>query len=489
MKKNAAFIGLYYFLFLTLFTALNRDSTGYISPGMQFGLYYADQLFFILGFLLFAYSAGCVRRTRILIPASCIGNAVLSVLLGVCPGRALFLYAAPPAVCGLGFLGGFVYDRMAGLLYGRKDRGLTMGIGMSAAAVLQYLLQIRTDAGTLLWGFDAAGVLVLMLFALRLPEEDTPGALDLSVRILPRETLLRLALIVACMTALLSFFDNRLELLQTQNAYAGTVHAYTWPRLLIVPAYLILGILFDRYGAGAISAAVICLLLLTVLGLVLMPLGWGQVILCLFYVMAGSYGCYHRYMFLDAAPRTKNRALWASVGSVIDGAVGVLLGAFSISRLSVVATAIAVIVLLAVLIVCMAWNGYLTFSPQSAGEGVLPAPEALPAAEGDELSLLSDQAAQQSLSEEERAERFSKAHGLTRREGDVLLLLLRSEDTTAVLASQLGISERMFYRHTKNIFEKAGVSTRAGLVRSFYREGGELVRDDDLPAESSSDND
>ena len=63
---------------------------------------------------------------------------------------------------------------------------------------------------------------------------------------------------------------------------------------------------------------------------------------------------------------------------------------------------------------------------------------------------------------------FVTYYHLTPRESDVLRELLSSDDTMKLIAEHLGISERMLYRYMKNLYEKLGVETRAGIVKLYY---------------------
>ena len=63
----------------------------------------------------------------------------------------------------------------------------------------------------------------------------------------------------------------------------------------------------------------------------------------------------------------------------------------------------------------------------------------------------------------ERMDLFARAHGLSRRESELLVALSRGSDTRH-LAAELFVSENTIQDHLKAIFEKTGVRTRGALL-------------------------
>ena len=67
-------------------------------------------------------------------------------------------------------------------------------------------------------------------------------------------------------------------------------------------------------------------------------------------------------------------------------------------------------------------------------------------------------------STEDRVDLMANERGLTNRERDVLRALVLTENKNQQIANDLGISRRQLQTHISRIYQKTGVTTRAGLV-------------------------
>lgn len=68
------------------------------------------------------------------------------------------------------------------------------------------------------------------------------------------------------------------------------------------------------------------------------------------------------------------------------------------------------------------------------------------------------------LTLEERVRLLADECGLTEREGEIMALLVLTEDKNQMIADKLGISRRQFQTYISRIYEKAGVTSRTGLI-------------------------
>ena len=119
-----------------------------------------------------------------------------------------------------------------------------MGIGSAVAVILQYLLQIRWGVTPLL-PFFMLGALVLMAYCL--PDKDSGTVAEgviktertSSYRILLAVLITMVFVMFAC------FYNEYIHHLQIQSDYA-TYTVYSWPRLMLVPGYLLFAVIGDR---------------------------------------------------------------------------------------------------------------------------------------------------------------------------------------------------------------------------------------------------
>ena len=68
----------------------------------------------------------------------------------------------------------------------------------------------------------------------------------------------------------------------------------------------------------------------------------------------------------------------------------------------------------------------------------------------------------------DRTSIFSEQFSLTPREKDLLTILINSDDNMKEAAVKMSVSERVVYRHLKNIYEKTGTSSRHQLMKKYY---------------------
>ncbi|MCR5303731.1 MAG: helix-turn-helix transcriptional regulator [Lachnospiraceae bacterium] len=484
--KPVAVFGLYMFLYSSLLTMMNRDSTGYITPGQQQIMYFTDMFLVALGFVVHAVLAdNRIRITGICLAAACIIDAPAAFLMELFPSETVFIFCAPVSAFCLGMVGGSVYLGVSESLARSRRRGLAVALGSIAGLLLQFFLQLWTDTGIILPVLMAAGFPALIpagrILSDKCQEEESAPAVTDKIG---RGYLIRLTVIVTCIVVLTSFYDGYLERIMTNAAFSGSLNTYSMPRFILIPVYLLMGILADLTGVTGLSLCTLSINFLSVLNLLILRDGHPVTVLTLYYLQAASCIAYYNQMFIRVAPQTERRALWSSMGRITDGLVAAMLGFVMFSSLSTVTVAALSVVLFTVILTLMAQNGYLSpvgmrggsagpagRNENFRGEENEPLPD--PPAGGTETGPAEgeDQPAERkTLTEEERMEAFAGRYGLSKREGEVLSRVLSSEETNAAIAAELNISERMVYKHMRNIYDKTGKTTRAGLARLYYQE-------------------
>ena len=439
---SAAFV----FLQLCVLCMGNRTGAAVLPPERLELVYYAEQVAVILGFALHA-----ALRSRASVPVR--RGLMPGALALLTAGAGLLLFARNgvaglAALCltllSLGCVGGAWYLRMAQAAALGLPVGRGMGLGYAAAVALQYALQLWRGQTALLGPALLAAALGLFLLLRRdFPEAaaQPPGSPQ------PRRRPVRVCLITAALLLFTAFYNGYIHHLQIRSGY-GDYNVYAWPRLMLIPGYLLFAALGDRSGGRLVPLAALCTVTAALLNAVLAGADWLN--MCLFYVAISASVPYYNLSFWRLAAGTKSPARWASMGRVLDSAMVLLCGALRVSALSAPAVLALDLGGLATVLVLMAMNGDLSLAPVPAGAAPAPSPPPVPAA--DPLETLASRCA------------------LTPAETRLLRELVRTEDKQEALAARLGVSVSTLRHHTTAIYKKTGVGTRAGLVRLYHAE-------------------
>ena len=168
-----------------------------------------------------------------------------------------------------------------------------------------------------------------------------------------------------------AFYNGYIHHLQIRSGY-GDYNVYAWPRLMLIPGYLLFAALGDRSGGRLVPLAALCTVTAALLNAVLAGADWLN--MCLFYVAISDSVSYYNLSFWRLAAGTKSPARWASMGRVLDSAMVLLCGALRVSALSAPAVLALDLGGLATVLVLMAMNGDLSLAPVPAGAAPAPSP-------------------------------------------------------------------------------------------------------------------
>ena len=447
MQKNrantpvlCAVFGSFMFLQYVILRFCNEAGRGWLSDSWQEFVYYAVQIFVILGFFAHALAKRLIGRAVL--------RCLLALLLIAAAGLALtptdtalsVVFAFASALL-LGCAGGAVYLQMAAQTGAGSRTGAAMGVGCSAAVALQYVLQLRWSVFPLLCVVTAAAFgLLLWLLDAQTPQPSAD-------RLRPVRRLVFPLLLASALTLFCSFYNGYIHHLQIASGYTD-YNVYTWPRLLWIPAYLFFGFLGDFRRGRLVPLAALCVSAFALLNSVLAGAsGSNSLNMCLFYVGIAASVSYYDLTFWRLAPQTKRPALWASAGRALDSLLVLVGGILHISELSAAAVLAVDIVMLVGVIVLMAFNGDFNFAEKAA------APDAAAAAapQADPFPLLQTR------------------YALTQAELRVLRELVLTEDKQSAIADRLSVKVRTVQANVTSLYRKTGVSTRAGLVQ-LYRD-------------------
>ena len=237
----ACLFGTFVFLQFTARGLANHAGEGYLSTEQRDLVYYALQVFVIGGFLLYSLFHRCCTGERIRRAATFgalgVFFACVVVMLAVGPATLGYVIASMAAALCIGSVGGAVHLRMSMATVTDDGVARCMGIGSAVVVVLQYLLQIQWGATPLLPIFmlAASGLLLFLLLHIA-PEVGSEESGKLAPT--PRRRIAVAIVIASAFILFAGFYNETIHHPMIQSNYA-TYTVYSWPRLMLVPGYLL----------------------------------------------------------------------------------------------------------------------------------------------------------------------------------------------------------------------------------------------------------
>ncbi len=366
---HTCLFGAFAFLQFTVLGLANHAGEGYLTAAQRDLVYYGLQVLVILGYLLYSGFAGVrignhIRKT---VASGVFALLFFSVAIMLGAGTASFLNVIASAVAALcvGGIGGAAHHRMSQETAGRSDAAKCMGFGSAAAIALQYLLQIRQGVSPLLPVFMTAALFLLGFLLLRGSPEAVPEEPAEPVRT-SRRQLLSAVLIAAVFILFTCFYNETIHHLMIQSGYSS-YNVYSWPRLMLIPGYLLFAAIGDRKNGKYVPIVSLCVMLIALLNVVLIgdrSAYWFN--MCLFYFSIAAFTSYYLLTFWRLAPGTKHPAFWAPMGRMLDSAMVLLTGAIGLSAFSAPVVLGIDIAGVALVILLMALSGSFTFSDPPA---------------------------------------------------------------------------------------------------------------------------
>ena len=476
--------GSFVFLQFTVLGLANHAGEGYLATGQRELVYYVLQVFVILGFLLHAVYARHYTANQ---KTSGIRKGIAYAVFGIffactvimlfagCDSMFYVIVSMAAALC-VGLVGGAAHYRMSLETATGATVAKSMGIGSAAAVVLQYLFQIRQGISPLLPFFMLAAFL---LFGYLLPGKEPEAVAEAAEKaeVTPPKRIVLAILITTVFVLFACFYNEYIHHLQIQSDY-GAYNVYSWPRLLLVPVYLLFAVIGDRKNGRYVPIASLCIMLIALLNVVLIGNPEAQGLnMCLFYCSIAAFTTYYLLTFWRLAPGTKHPALWAPFGRIIDSGMVLLAGAIQFSSLPPAVILGVDIAGVALIIFMMATDGNFNFNDPPVRQLAEPAESfSDPYAKTPDTTtsdpLPAAPAAQTSpniLSEEEALDRIREEYSLTPREAEVLRELVLTEDKQSVISDHLNITVKTLQAYVTRLYRKTGITTRAGLTDLYHK--------------------
>lgn len=256
-----------------------------------------------------------------------------------------------------------------------------------------------------------------------------------------------LIIIVALMTCIFAALDNAVTLVHA----TGSVDIGQWPRLLLALSGLMAGFLFDIMERRYMNIMMYCVTLLSTACVVIIEFGGSFLLgLTVFYLSAGFFVVFFTTGFIDLSYHMNVPELWAGLGRAVNNACAVITGAVSVSLLTngntMVIMIVALVIFALISVVIYVYTNQL------------------------EVHIVDSEEERKTKAEEdaEKYAHFSAAYSLTKREQEVLEMMLSSDAGVQEMADALFISRAALYRHIGSLNEKTETKSRIGLIQFYY---------------------
>ena len=452
--KKTIFYSVLFTVFLLTYMVTLSITDEYVkglSTSAPFLLHYTPGLTRIVGFVSFWLSRRFISEEsarKLTLLTALVLFLISSALLITGSNNSVSLTALFILSLSIGHLGGLIYYCMSIAFETGNSKGRMIGASCAASVLLQFIFtQSSSNAVQLI----IASVLFILIcymlirtpadFVLEdpLPYSDDTGNFKKLVHI----QLLTIAVIVL----ICSLIACRTDIAFLSMSFDGSINIYSYPRLAMIPGYLLMGYVSDLKNRKFFGITFVCSILLSAV-LVLMPFQTGGYVffLSIYYFFISVYIFFYTYSFVSIAPRTTRPELWASLGRPLSD---ICVAPISFIMLKIgdetlnsspIYYALYYFILLIIL--------YIIISVVRIDPNLSPTESMI----GNKSRTLDE---------------WLSSYSLTPRENDVAHILIETELPIKAIAAELKISERSVYRYASSIYEKTGIDNRAGLVKQY----------------------
>lgn len=220
-----------------------------------------------------------------------------------------------------------------------------------------------------------------------------------------------------------------------------------YPRLLLAISGVVAGVLFDLKERKLMCLIMYSVTLLSTICMLVITMGEPFIIgLVVFYLSAGFFSVFFTTAFVNLSFEMKTSELWAGMGRAVNNLCAVLMGTvfFSLfNSTNMLSNSIVIIILFVFVSIFMA----IYYGKNSKKSYVAESLE----------------------SDDNKMENFVQQFSLSKRECEVLEILLKSDKNVKEIAQELYISRAALYRHISNMNEKTDTKSREGLIKFYYQ--------------------
>ena len=456
-QKNKTITGILLFAAFMLIQLVtlrlaNQAGRGYLETEKQENVYLFIQIIVIAGFLLHTLflrliggktcpHAGCGGAVITVLAVSAAGAGIM---LFADEGSAFYLAVTGVSVLCLGFIIGVVYLKLSELISDGARAGACIGCGYAAAVALQYVFQLQWTVKPVLAVLLIVSFIALAFILSADLSTDVQSSKQ-SDKTVPRTKLLFSVIITLAMFVFTHYYNSYIHQLQIESGYTD-YNVYSWPRLLMIPAILLFGLIGDIKNGKFLPISTLCVVVISLVNTSVLGRETYLLNMCLYYISLSAVVAYYHMTFLRLAPHTKHPALWAAMGRLLDSLFVIISFGLKFSQLSLIAVLIIDIAALAVTVALMAVNGDFIFSKPPEPVRIVET-VTVPAAGVDPFP------------------KIQKEYGITPSEMKVLRELVLTDDKQDVIAARLNMSVNTLRHHITSIYKKTSVQTRSALCK------------------------
>lgn len=429
------------FMLLQLITLrmANGAGGGYLSAEWQNRVYLFIQLIVVVGIMchvaLYRLIAAKTGYGGVIAALSVLCAAFAEVMLFMPAGSAAYLAVSGAAVLCLGFVCGAVYLKISELIKDGARAGVCIALGYALSVALQYVFQLSRTVKPLLAAFLALSAAALAYGFLNKPSNGNTETERRSTAA-PRSKLIFTAAVTFSMMVFTHFYNIYIHNLQVSTGYAE-YSAYGWPRLLMIPAMLLMGLLAEIKNGRLLPVGSLCVVAVAMLNAMLGESDTYLLGMCLYYISLAAVVAYYHVTFLKTAQTTRHPELWAVMGRALDSVFVIITFIPGLSSLTGVTALALDIAALCVTVVLMALNGDLALAAQPK-ESDAPF-DPFPA--------------------------IAELYGITPGELRVLREVVLTDDKHEAIALRLGVSVSTVRHYVSSIYKKTGTQTRLALSK------------------------
>ena len=254
----------------------------------------------------------------------------------------------------------------------------------------------------------------------------------------------------------------------------GAVDLGDWPRLLLVVSSLVAGALFDLHGRSYMNIGMTCAAILSTFSFFVLIIdgngGNELAATIIFYLGSGFFVVFFTTKYAAVSLYARWSYFWPCMGRVVNNVCSMFVTAPAVAIISsqnvLAAVGAALVMFVGIAITLLGQLG------QRADDAAMR--DGLPLATddlgGDLAPTCSDPEPVEAAepTSDERLDAFVVTFGLTRRERDILEVLVVSDQSVQDIATTLFLSRSTLYRHISSINKKTGTASRVALINFFW---------------------